>query len=159
MKGLDLDMDNTTSSQADFSKDFGRQITHLNRLRKRFMSEKLKEFGLGGSMYMYIVSLDRNPGASQDFLVARFFMDKGNVARSAKRLEELGYIRREIDPDDRRQYKLFLTDSGQKLVPIIRTHLAQWSEFLSDGFSDEERSTATDLLERMTENSRKFFPV
>jgi DNA-binding MarR family transcriptional regulator len=150
-------MDNTENNHVNFSKDFGRLITHLNRLRKRFMSDRLKSYGLGGSMYMFILSLDRNPGASQDFLVERFFMDKGNVARSAKRLEELGYIRREIDPGDRRQYMLYLTGSGKELIPVIRSYLTEWSECLSANFSDEERRTATELLERMAENSRQFF--
>ncbi len=137
----------------EFSRNLGRLITHLNRLRKRFMAERLRGYGLSGSMYMFINSLERNPGISQDFLVERFFMDKGNVARGAKKLEELGYIRREIDSSDRRRYNLFLTEEGHALVPVIRKYLTEWSELISKNFTDEERETAIELLDRMVDNS------
>ena len=139
----------------NFGTSFYRQITYLNRLRRKFMAKKLKDYGLKGSMYMFMSSLERNPGANQDFLVARFIMDKGNVARTAKKLEDLEYIVREIDPQDRRQYKLYLTEKGMQLVPIIREYLTEWGDALCENFSEEEKSLATAYLERMIENSMK----
>jgi len=148
---------NKSELDSEFNRSLGRLISHLNRLRKRYMAEKLKRYGLSGAMYMFINALDRNPGASQDYLVGHFFMDKGNVARGAKKLEELEYIRRETDSYDRRQYNLFLTDKGKALVPVIRGHLLQWGEYLSENLSAEECAVAIDLLERMVEGGSKHF--
>ena len=141
----------------EFSRQLSRLIVHLNRMRKRFMGERLREYGLGGSMYMFLTALDHNPGASQDFLVNHFYMDKGNVARSAKRLEELGYIRREIDQNDRRQYNLFLTEEGQKILPVIRGYISEWSAHLTEGMGEEDCRAAIALLTKMAENGAKHF--
>ena len=42
------------------------------------------------------------------------YIDKCNVARRTKKLEELGYIRRETGKVDRRQNNLYLTEEGEK---------------------------------------------
>ncbi len=142
---------------SEFSKNIGRAISRLNRLRKRYMNERLRQFGLSGPLYMFLITLDKMPGASQDYLVERYYMDKGNVARGTKRLLDLGYIRRETDPDDRRQNNLYLTDSGRELLPTIYTLLSEWSRIMTDNFTDSERDMAIDLLERMLDNSSKYF--
>lgn len=147
-------MDN---GSVDFSRQLSRMIVHLNRMRKRFMNDKLRDYGLGGAMYMFLTALDRNPGASQDFLVGHFYMDKGNVARGAKKLEDLGYIRRETDPDDRRQYRLFLTDKGREILPVIRGYIGEWSAYLTEDMTPEEGETALALLTRMAENGARHF--
>lgn len=142
---------------SEFSRSLGRVISRLNRLRKRYMTEHLRQYGLTGPLYMFLTTLDKVPGASQDYLCERFYMDKGNVARGAKRLVELGYIVRETDPRDRRQNNLYLTESGRELVPTIYHLLKEWSYIMSADLSDDERKMALDLLERMMENSTKFF--
>ena len=46
---------------------------------------------------MILLHVDRHPGASQDSIANHMYIDKCNVARRTKKLEELGYIRRETD--------------------------------------------------------------
>ncbi len=152
--GTVIEMENTT---VDFSRQLSRLIVHLNRMRKRFMNERLRSCGLGGALYMFLTALDHNPGASQDYLVGHFYMDKGNVARGAKKLEDLGYIRRETDPEDRRQYRLYLTDKGRELLPTIRSYIEEWSGYLTEGMSPEEGEAAIRLLTRMAENGTRHF--
>jgi DNA-binding MarR family transcriptional regulator len=142
---------------SEFSKNLGRALAQLNRLRKRFMNERLREFGLSGPLYMFLITLDKKPGASQDYLVEKFYMDKGNVARGAKRLADLGYILRRTDPADKRQNNLYLTEKGRELLPTIYSLLMEWSKIMTGNFSDSERDTAIELLERMLGNSFKYF--
>jgi len=142
---------------AEFSRQLSRLVVHLNRMRKRFMGEHLRCYGLGGSMYMFLTALDHNPGASQDFLVNHFYLDKGNVARSAKKLEELGYIRREVDSNDRRQYNLYLTEKGEQILPVIRGYIVEWSGYLTENMTEEECRNALALLTKMAENGAKHF--
>ena len=108
-------------------------------------------------MYMFLTALDHNPGASQDFLVNHFYLDKGNVARSAKKLEELEYIRREVDSNDRRQYNLYLTEKGKQILPVIRGYIVEWSGYLTENMTEEEYRNALALLTKMAENGAKHF--
>lgn len=140
--------------KSEFSRDLGRAITHINRIRKRYMAGRLAEYGLGGALYMYMLAIGNNEGASQDFLVNRFCADKGNVARAVKKLEDMGYLRREADPDDRRQNRLFLTDRGEELMPIIGGYLDEWGDLLTKDMDEGEMKAAHEMFRKLEENAK-----
>lgn len=129
-----------------FSRELGRTLTFLMRSRKRFMGEKLKEYGFSGGMYLILLHVDRHPGLSQDSVATHLYMDKCNVARKVKKLEELQCLYRETDPSDRRQNKLFLTEKGRLLAPTIRKYLCQWGDQVTADFTGEEKETLLRLL-------------
>lgn len=129
-----------------FSRDLGRTLTYLMRSRKRFMGEKLREYGFSGGMYMIVLHVDRHPGLSQDAVAGHLYLDKCSVARKVKKLEELGCLYRETDPSDRRQNKLFLTEKGRELAPAIRDYLGQWGDQVTSGLTESEKETLITLL-------------
>ncbi len=149
-----MDTNISLPENREYSKNMGHLTSMLNKRHKRFMAEHLREYEISGPMYKFLLALSRHPGARQDYLVELFFMDKGNVARIAKKLENLGYIRRETDPDDRRQYMLSLTESGEALLPVIRDLLHKWSQLLTSGFTNDEIALTHTLVEKMLENAR-----
>lgn len=143
-----------TSSERDeqlleFPRNLGRSITYLHRQRNKFMAERLKQYGFVGAMHMILLYIARTPGTTQDGIVSHMFIDKCTVARRTKRLEELGYIRRETGKTDRRQNNLYLTSEGEALVPEIRGYLREWSKKITCDLSDDERLTLIQLLDRM----------
>ena len=134
---------------AEFPRRLSRSLTFLQRQRKKFMSERLKPYGFVGTMYMILLHIGRHPGTTQDAIVSHMFIDKCNVARRTKKLEELGYIRRETGKQDRRENNLYLTQAGEELVPIILGYLREWATGITRGLSDEEHILLIDILDRM----------
>ncbi len=132
-----------------FGRELGRSLTFLYRNRSKFMGERLRQYGFSGAMYMMLLHVDRHPGATQDGLATHMYLDKSNVARRIKQLEELGYIRRETDLSDRRQNNLYLTEQGKELIPLIRTNLSQWGQSVATGLSEEEQDTLLRLLAKI----------
>ena len=139
----------------DFTRELGRAVTCLHRSRSKFMVERLREHGFSGAMYMILLHVDRHPGASQDSIANHMYIDKCNVARRTKKLEELGYIRRETDQADRRQNNLYLTDKGRELVPVIKTYLSQWGQGMTESLSEKEKDTLITLLTKMTGQNKR----
>lgn len=139
----------------DFTRELGRAVTCLHRSRSKFMGERLREHGFSGAMYMILLHVDRHPGASQDSIANHMYIDKCNVARRTKKLEELGYIRRETDQADRRQNNLYLTDKGRELVPVIKTYLSQWGQGMTESLSEKEKDTLISLLTKMTGQNKR----
>ena len=139
----------------DFTRELGRAVTCLHRSRSKFMGERLREHGFSGAMYMILLHVDRHPGASQDSIANHMYIDKCNVARRTKKLEELGYIRRETDQADRRQNNLYLTDKGRELVPVIKTYLSQWGQGMTESLSEKEKDTLITLLTKMTGQNKR----
>ena len=64
-------------------------------------------------------------------------------------LEEFGYISRETGKEDRRENNLYVSESGEKLVPVIREILRDWAKSVTRDLSDEERILLITLLDRL----------
>lgn len=128
-------------------------LLRINRQRiKALRRDALNPNGYVGAMHLIVLYIGRNPGASQEDVVDYFALDKASVARGARRLEELGHLRREQDPDDRRQYRLFLTEGGREMRRVIdRAHL-DFQRQLSRGVSPEDWAQLAILLGRLEEN-------
>ena len=119
------------------------------------MNAKLADTGLKGPMYMLLTTLDRFPGSNQDFMAQHIGIDKSGIARAARALEKLGYIRREIDDDNRRQYRMYLTDKGRELLPVIRGYLSEWGRMLTKGLSEHQVLEVIRLMEHMVKNAEQ----
>jgi DNA-binding MarR family transcriptional regulator len=115
------------------------------------MDDCMKPFGLNGRTPVYLIYLEKHPGSSQDAMATYFVLDKCTVARSAKRLEDLGYITRRVNPDDRRQYGLDLTEKGRELVAVIRQCQNRWGERFTNVLTEQEQETVIALLERLVD--------
>ena len=137
---------NTANKDASFERDLGRALTFLYRHRRKFMTERLRSYGLCGAMYMMVLHVARHPGTTQDSIANHMCVDKSNVARRVKQLEDLGLLRREVDPADRRQNNLFLTEAGEQLLPVIRQNLSEWGHSITKDLTPKEREALHELL-------------
>lgn len=142
-------------SRQDIDRTISRLILKLYKQRRIYMNAKLADTGLKGPMYMLLTTLDRFPGSNQDFMAQHIGIDKSGIARAARALEKLGYIRREIDDDNRRQYRMYLTEKGSELVPVIRGYLNEWGRMLTKGLSEQQVLEVIKLMEHMSKNAEQ----
>ncbi len=141
------------SKEHSFSRNIARYIGRLEKLRRQFLNNRLKAYKLKGSMFLMLLFLDKNPGSSQDSLVDFIGIDKSGIARKCSKMDDLGYITREQDENNRRQYNLFLTDAGRRLLPAIRELLSEWSDGITAGMDIREKKELIRLLEMMVNNT------
>ena len=141
------------TESSDFTRDILRYMTRLEQQRRRYLDEHLREKKLYGSMFMVLLYLEKEPGASQDDLSAFLGIDKSGVARICCKLEELIYIRRERSRDDRRRNKLYLEESGRDLLPIIRSLLQQWRKTVTVGMDEHDQKELLRYLGHMMDNA------
>ena len=129
-------------------------LLRINRRRAAALRRMLAPHGYVGFMHLILIYAARQPGASQEEICAFYALDKASVARDARRLEDAGHIRRQVDPQNRRQYQLFLTPLGEEMAERIdRTH-EEFLRRLSAGISPEDWEKLTKLLGIAEENSR-----
>lgn len=138
-----------------YARKLSRFSTFLYRHKTKYMNEKLKDFELQGLMFMMVNYVHHHPGTSQDAVACHLNIDKCTIARRTNRLEELGYLVRKTDENDRRQNNLFLTEEGEKLVPIIKDNLAMWNSLVTDELTDEEKVTLITLLGKVIDTCEK----
>lgn len=91
-------------------------------------------------------------GLSQVELAELTFKDKPNVTRMLEVLEREGWVFRQPDEEDRRAYKVFLTEAGRalkdKLIPLAREVLARGQR----GLGDEDIVQAKRVLDLIYHN-------
>ena len=139
--------DNVTVSQY-----IGRSIAFLSRSHRLFMARALAETDLRGPEPSIISLLEFFDGSSQDDLASMLAIDKSGIARSVGILEDKGYVRREQDTENRRKNKIFLTDKGREMLPVINEKLSQWEDMLLKGYNEEERKAILSYLSLMVKN-------
>lgn len=129
-------------------------LLRINRQRLQILRRTvLNPNGYVGVMHLIVLHVGRHPGASQDDVVNFFALDKASVARGARRLEEMGHLRRTPDPQNRRQYQLRLTPAGEEMRRHINAAYDHFQQQLSRGISDEDWVQLASLLCRLEENS------
>ena len=99
------------------------------------MKSKIKDYDFGHDV-RYLMYIHDNPKCSQENLVTMFCQSKGNVAKIIKKFEDDGYIKREINPQNRRKYMLTTTDKANDLVPKFRQISKDWE--MEVGLTDND---------------------
>lgn len=128
-------------------------LVRINRQRIRDLRRRLAPYGYLGVMHLIVLYVRRHPGARQEDVACFYALDKTSVARDARRLEDKGHLRREVDPDNRRQYQLYLTEAGLDMLPLLEEAFQAFSAKLSAGVSGEDWQTLQTLLKRLEENA------
>ena len=119
-------------------------IHNISLNQQKYMKSKIKEYDFGHDV-RYIMYIHDNPKCSQENLVTMFCQSKGNVAKIIKKFEDDGYIKREINPQNRRKYMLTTTDKANDLVPKFRQISKDWEREV--GLTDEDHELKKRLRE------------
>ncbi|MDP3562932.1 MAG: MarR family transcriptional regulator [Methanoregula sp.] len=134
---------------------FGAIISITGRCRFIFFNDRLRPLGLSAGQVPVLMLLYEEQNIMQETLVRHYQIDKGAIARAVKKLEEAGFIRRITDPDNRRAVRLFLTEKGEQVAPVIRAINREWEEQVCTGLSPAERESLTTFMRTVAENSHR----
>jgi len=127
-------------------------ITALERKHRKYMKRALADKGVTGVVYSYITTIKNNHGISQDWLSDFLGVDKSQVARKVRELEVAGYVFREVTPNNRRQYMLSLTESGEWLHGVITGIAMEWEALIGRDIDEGDISAAVKTVERIINN-------
>ena len=93
---------------------FGALISITSRGRFVFLKDRLRPIGLSAGQFPVLMLLFKEQNIMQETLARQYHFIKGTIARSVRKPKDAGYIRRVIDPDNRRAVRLFLTKKRQR---------------------------------------------
>ncbi|MDO9323850.1 MAG: MarR family transcriptional regulator [Methanoregula sp.] len=133
----------------------GAIISITSRGRFIFLNDQLRPLGLSAGQIPVLMLLYKEQNIMQETLVRHYRIDKGTIARAVKKLEDAGFIRRITDPDNRRAVRLFLTEKGEQVAPVLRQINREWEEQVCAGLSKSEKETLTTLMRTVAQNSHR----
>ena len=133
----------------------GRYISILYRAGAMYFNKNFNIGNIGSGQYTFLLFLENNEGVTQEEMTCKLIIDKGTTAKALKKLEEEGLVKRSVDENDKRAYRVYLTADGKDIIKDIRNVLLEWNDILTSDFTEEEKKMALNLLQRMVENKNK----
>ncbi|WP_405308231.1 MarR family winged helix-turn-helix transcriptional regulator [Methanobrevibacter sp.] len=105
-----------------------------------YVNRNLEEFGINTTQLHLLFEIAHESNINQEMIAARCNINKGAVARSIRKLEERGLVKREIDENNRRQNRLSLTKDGEDILIKACGVLRDWEDsvILDDGYIKKE---------------------
>lgn len=134
-----------------------KKIGVLERCAIDYRNKKLSDIGLSGCNYNYIICVCKNPGISQEEIVKRIYVNKSNVARNLKVLENDGFIYKKVSDLDKRINMIYPTEKALNALPKIREVIRGWNDIILNGLSNEEVNVLENILEILVNNATYYF--
>ncbi len=129
-----------------------------NSKRMEVVLERLERFwdvedprrvgGLTRSQLSLLLSLSEHPGCRVQDTAERLELTAPTISIGVRRLETMGLVQRNADPDDQRAVRLHLSPQGRKIASKARAMRASRLDAMLAPMTEEERETFLALLER-----------
>ncbi len=132
---------------------FGSLIRGITANINAYIGDKVEPFGVKQGQFEYFIQIYMNPGINQLELARRKNVGKASVTKALKILEDQGFVKREVDSEDRRNIKCFVTDTGSDIIDSFLKVQDDIEVHLFNNFSEEERAVFYASLEKLYQNT------
>ena len=116
---------------------------------KKYLKGKFREKNISitpGQMGILFLLKSRDAMTMSD-LGAALYIDNSTITRLVDRLESRDLVRRVMNPEDRRQYLLSITDKGTDVIHSAKDIVRSTNDLIMKGFSKEEIDSFKRVLE------------
>jgi DNA-binding MarR family transcriptional regulator len=124
-------------------------FTIKHKLHKQFKS---KGYKATPEHWGILNLLEGEEGLSQSEIAEKTIKDKGNITRMLDVMQRNGLIQRRKHENDRRAYKIFLTNKGRNLQYALAQYVQEIDKQACLGLSVEELKELKRILKKMFAN-------
>ena len=141
-----------TMERENLDRNFGFILNDVSRLLRTTFDRRAKSIGLTRSQWWVLTHLYRRDGLVQAELAEILEIERPTLGRLLDRLEAKGWLRRELDPDDRRVKRVYLTNEVKPAMQSLRRIAADLRQQSLEGLNEKERERLVDILIHMKTN-------
>ncbi|WP_373481835.1 MarR family winged helix-turn-helix transcriptional regulator [Acetobacterium sp.] len=131
-------------------------LSIIVRHSKVFCERRLHDFGVGFPEQVILMYLVSNNGVNQDNIAQHFMLDKGAIAKTLRKLEEKGLIKRHQNPENKRENLITIVPDGQSILGEMEEALNEWNQYFFEGLSDDEIQQYERITEKIADNVAKL---
>ena len=137
---------------------FGFLVHDVSRMRRTLFDLQMKPLGVTRSQWSLLAFLSRDgrDGATQVDVAREMDVSKVTVGGLIDRLESSGHVRRELDANDRRTRRIFITDKGFETIKQMQTVGAIANKSILEGVSDRDLQITEKVLAKVKDNIRNL---
>lgn len=123
-------------------KSLGYTLHYNNRMAMTILQEKIKKHKVAVGQFPILVQLWEAQGITQKALCNLIRVEQPTLANTLKRMERDELIKKIPDKDDKRQWRIYLTDRAMALKDVLQ---------------EESRSVNNIIVGRLNETEQKEF--
>lgn len=135
---------------------FMKNISSIARCAILYREENLKETGLTGYQFPYVLEINRNPGITQEQIANNLHVNPSTVTRQLSLMEKNGFIKRKRSEKDKRIMEVYITEKMEGLLPEVYKVFNDWRNLLTEGLTEEEMKILETLLERLARQGEEL---
>lgn len=133
-----------------------RKLNVLGRDYLAALDHHMARFGINRHYYPLALIVHHNGQLTQKGLAEILDKDKSLIVKIIDRLSDQGFVRRETNPDDRREHFLAPTDKAKEVMPYLLKTFDHMNTSASKGISMHEMEIFEKVLIKMRENLADF---
>ncbi|MGF1907153.1 MarR family winged helix-turn-helix transcriptional regulator [Aliivibrio salmonicida] len=133
----------------DRQSSFGWMINVVAHKATKIFEAELKQHGLTVALWPTMMCLWEEEGVTQRDIAEKSKVENSTTTRTLDKLEKLGLVERQVDPNSRRSFRIYLTDEGRTLKDsLLPLPIKANKEMLSSLALDEQKEMIR-LLQKM----------
>jgi len=138
----------------DEAKKIGYYLERTSRLVKLRYLQAFAQLGIDITPEQWVMldSLYQRNGRSQTELAGDSYKNAPTVSRIIDLLEKKGLVERQRFENDRRRYKIFLTDAGKAVVEKVQPSVSSLRAQSWDNLSDEDYTQFLRIINQVFDN-------
>jgi MarR family transcriptional regulator, transcriptional regulator for hemolysin len=151
--GFENHLQTTGSIMADSRNNDVAVLVHdVARYMRTYAHQLAQEHGITRAQLLILARLEQEPEISQNELACAAEVTPTTIARLVDRLEQLGFVKRCADPEDRRIWRLQLTPAAMPLLSEVGRFRAKLRSVMTKGLDPQTIDLMVAGLRRMKAN-------
>ncbi|PAF16933.1 MarR family winged helix-turn-helix transcriptional regulator [Terribacillus saccharophilus] len=120
----------------------------LQQMENKF-AEGLVGFQINARQYGVLLYIQENPYCSQKEISDKLQIDRTTMVSHIDHLENLGYVERTKNPNDRRSYSLLITEKGNEILSSRWEYLTDIESEVLAPLDQQEKQLLKDFLNKV----------
>lgn len=141
----------------DKDKSIGFLISYLARQAHRYFEIEFAKHGLNRGSIFILKRLYGEDGIRQQDLSSSLHFDKANITRLVRKLQELNFVQKLPDKEDKRAYKIYLTKKARDFQPVFTEIFQGWGGIISTNLNKQDENKIWNYLNKMSKNTEIYF--
>ena len=129
-------------------------INYINVIHDNYLKEHFKD--IAPRDFTYLSNIYYHEGISQKELADLLCVSQSNVAQIIKRLENNGYVKREVVKDDNGKKILSLTNKGDSAFSSLLNLIVDFESQLFKDYSAEDKEKFKQMVLNYCQNAARF---
>ena len=131
---------------------FGWIINVLASQATKKLDQELKPYGITASLWPTLMCLWEEEGVTQREIAKKSQVENSTTTRTLDKLEKLGLVKRQQDPNSRRSFHIYLTKEGRLLKDLVQPIPVAINDSMQSALNDAEQKELLSLLRKILEN-------